>query len=185
MAEYLIELAQLARLLNPPLENRQFLDMAIQHFPQEVRSALIVAKPANFSEAVTLLKQLQGRKNLERANDFSVGPQNLNRRPNNRQHNFQSPGAGADAPRPTGSAQTSNETHGDSSQVRGSPPIQSAEWTNQGHQSSNNNWRRRGSGPNHGHGNHQGYRQEVADDRGGNGRFNGRPNGGQYSNRAP
>ena len=73
MAEYLIELAQLARLLNPPLENSKFLDMAIQHYPQDVRSALIVAKPANFGEAITLLKQLQGRKNVERASEFSLG----------------------------------------------------------------------------------------------------------------
>ena len=36
MAEYLIELAQLAKLLNPPLDNKQFLDLAIQHFPPDV-----------------------------------------------------------------------------------------------------------------------------------------------------
>ena len=62
MAGYLIELAQRARLLSPPLEDEEFLNLAIQHFQQEVRNALIVAKPANFAEAVTLLKQLQGRK---------------------------------------------------------------------------------------------------------------------------
>ena len=34
MVENLIELAQLARLLNPPLENKLLLDMAIKHYPQ-------------------------------------------------------------------------------------------------------------------------------------------------------
>ena len=65
MADYHIELAQLARLLTPPLEDQQFVDLAIQHFPHDVRSAMIVAKPSNFGEAVTLLNQLQGRKAAE------------------------------------------------------------------------------------------------------------------------
>lgn len=59
-----------------------------------MRNALIVAKPASFVEAVTLLKHLQGRKNLERASEFSLGPQNMNRPINNRQGNFQSPAPG-------------------------------------------------------------------------------------------
>ena len=62
MADYLIELAQLSRLLNPPLNDDKFLNLSIQHFPQDVRSALIVAKPADFSEAASLLRKLQCRK---------------------------------------------------------------------------------------------------------------------------
>ena len=60
MADYLIEFAQQARLLNLSLENKEFLDLTIHHYPQDVRNALIVARAANFGETVTLLKQLQG-----------------------------------------------------------------------------------------------------------------------------
>ena len=84
MADYLIELAQLARLLNQPLEDQEFLDLAIQHFPQEARSALIVAKPTDFGSAVKLLKQLQGRKVSERVASVNLGLYNQRRRGSNR-----------------------------------------------------------------------------------------------------
>ena len=71
MADYVIELAQLSLLLNPPLND--FLNLPIQHFPQEVRSALIVAKPTDFGEAVNLLKKLQGRKLSERNGEVNLG----------------------------------------------------------------------------------------------------------------
>ena len=73
MADYLIELAQLSRLLNPPLKDDEFLNLAIQHFPQEVRSALIVAKPTDFGETVSLLKKLQCRKLNERNGEVNLG----------------------------------------------------------------------------------------------------------------
>ena len=73
MVDYLIELAQLSRLLNPPLKDDEFFNLAIQHFPQEVRSALIVAKPADFGEAVSLLKKLQCRKLSERSGEVNLG----------------------------------------------------------------------------------------------------------------
>ena len=73
MADYLIELAQLSRLLNPPLKDDEFLSLAIQHFPQEVRSALIVAKPTDFGEAVSLLKKLQCRKLNKRNGEVNLG----------------------------------------------------------------------------------------------------------------
>ena len=46
MAEYLFELAQLAKLLSPLL----ITNNAIRHFPPDVRSALIVARPSNFAQ---------------------------------------------------------------------------------------------------------------------------------------
>ena len=93
-----------------PLDNKQFLDLAIQHFPPDVRSALIGAGPTNFAEAVVLLKQLQGRKVADRNSDFSSGQLNTSRRYNPRQNNFQSSGAGADHQSPTQSAQKSPGT---------------------------------------------------------------------------
>ena len=140
MAEHLIEPAQLARLLNPPLEDNVFLEMAINQYPQDVRNELIVAKPASFAEAVKLLKQLQGRKNIERSSEVSLDPQNLYRRPNNRQNNVQSPGSGADPTRPTGSAQMYRDSCKDSTQESGNPQDHNIEWKQQGHPISGNDW---------------------------------------------
>ena len=151
MAEYLIELAQLSKLLSPSLDNKQFLDLAIQHFPPDVRSALIVARPSSFVEAVVLLKQLQGRKVAERSSDLSSGQLNTSRRNNLRQNNFQPSGAGADHQRPTQSAQIGPENSEDSPQEGRSHPMQESEWTGRGNQQRGNHWTSRGSGPRFGH----------------------------------
>ena len=84
MADYLIELAQLARLLTLPLEDQQFLDLAIQHFPQYVRSVMIVAKPSNFGGAIMLLKQLQGQKAAEKGPEVNLGLYSGHRRNHNK-----------------------------------------------------------------------------------------------------
>ena len=185
MAEHLIELAQLARLLNPPLEDHVFLEMAINQYLQDVRNALIVAKPASFAEAVKLLKQLQGRKNLERNSEVSLGPQSLYRRPNSRQNNTQSPGSGADPTRSTTSVQAYRDSYDNSTHESGNALDHNVEWNRQGQQSSGNNWQGQTSGPNYGHQNNQNFRQEVTNNQGRNGQYRGRQNGGQYSNRPP
>ena len=61
LVEYCIELGGLNKLLDPPLDTRAFIDAVIQHYPDEVRNALIVAKLQDFDELLDLLKQLQDR----------------------------------------------------------------------------------------------------------------------------
>ena len=59
--EYCIELGQLGDLLDPPLNNQEFINAAILHYPDEMKNALIVAKPKDFEELICLLRQLQSR----------------------------------------------------------------------------------------------------------------------------
>lgn len=66
MADYFLELGQLSKLLDPPLLPREFIDIAAQHFPPEVRNVLIVARPQSFEDTTLLLKQLQSRTGIER-----------------------------------------------------------------------------------------------------------------------
>lgn len=96
MSDYFIEMAQLANLLNPPMEPKDFIDLVIQHYPQEIRNALIVAKPEGFGEAVALLKQLQNRKNAERL-DSGAETSTGNRRFPKREINAFFSGRGADS----------------------------------------------------------------------------------------
>ena len=185
MAEHLINLAQQARLLNPPLEDHVFLEMAINQYPPEIRNALIVARPTSFAEAVKLLKQLQGRKNLERYNEVNLGQQSLYRRLNSRQNHAQSPGSGADPTRPTTSAQAHGDMYENEAHESGNSPVHHTEWNRSGPQSNGNNWRRPTLGPNYGHQGQQNSRQEVSNNQGRNGQYRGRQNGGPYSNRPP
>ena len=185
MAEHLIELAQLARLLNPPLEDHIFLEMAINQYPQEVRNALIVAKPASIVEAVKLVKKLQGRKNLETNSEISLGQQSLYRRPSSHQNHAQSPGSGADPTRPTTSAQVHRDMYENVTHESGDSPAHHTEWNRSGPQYNENNWQGPTSGPNYGHQGQQNFRQEVTNNHGRNGQYRGRQNGGPYSNRPP
>ena len=99
MSDYFIELAQQASLLNPPLGPKEFIDIAIQHFPQDVRNGLIIAKPSNFSDMVTLLKLLQGRKNAEREGESSGSPNGSNKRVQRRDVKAITTGGGAQSTR--------------------------------------------------------------------------------------
>ena len=66
MAEYFIELRQLARLLDQPLPPRNFIEFLEHHFPAEIKSTLVVAKPQAFDETINLLKHLRCRKVSDR-----------------------------------------------------------------------------------------------------------------------
>ena len=125
MADYLIELGQLSRFLNPPLNDDEFLNLAIQHFPQEVRSALIVAKPAEFGEAINLLKKLQGRKLSERSGEVKLGIYNPGRQSPQGSEGHSVVGREAGASKTTG---TSPEVYGE--QANRSRKQNSNEWEN-------------------------------------------------------
>ena len=60
MADYFIQMGQLARLLEPPIPTNELISTIANHFTTEVRSAIIVSKPRNCEEMVNLLKELQG-----------------------------------------------------------------------------------------------------------------------------
>ena len=163
MADYVIELVQLARLLTPPLENQQFLDLAIQHFPQDVRYAMNVAKPSNFGEAVTLLKQLQRRKAAEKGSEVNLGIYNNNLRNLNKNNRSSSSGVN----RPVECPPSLVEEPGSFSQEQSSGRYQN----NQGNYNSNDqtwqvqdNWRNDNNAP-------RGYQNGRIDAHRGRGNF--------------
>lgn len=60
MADYFIQIGQLARLLDPPITPEELINLVANHFAPEIRSAIIVSKPRTCEQTVNLLKELQG-----------------------------------------------------------------------------------------------------------------------------
>lgn len=59
-AEYFLRIGQKARMLTPPILDQEFIKIIASHFPNDIKNALIVAKPVDFREAIELLKALYG-----------------------------------------------------------------------------------------------------------------------------
>ena len=57
---YLMKIAQIAKFLEPPIEERELISLIAGHFPSEIRSVIIVARPNTLKETMKLLKDLQG-----------------------------------------------------------------------------------------------------------------------------
>ena len=81
---------------------------------------MIVAKPNNFGEAVTLLKQLQGRKAAEKGSEINLGIYNNNRRNVNQRNGSSNSGGGADVNRPAECPPSLREEPGSFSQEQSS-----------------------------------------------------------------
>lgn len=64
MADYFIQLGQLARLLEPPIATSEVISLIANHYATEIRSAIIVSKPRDCEEMVNLLKELQGNQGI-------------------------------------------------------------------------------------------------------------------------
>ena len=60
MSENLMKIAQIDKFLEPPIEERELISLIAGHFPSEIRSAIIVARPNTLKETMKLLKDLQG-----------------------------------------------------------------------------------------------------------------------------
>ena len=60
MGEHMMKVAQIAKFLEPPIEEKELISLIAGHFPSEIRSAIIVARLNNLKEAMKLLKDLQG-----------------------------------------------------------------------------------------------------------------------------
>ena len=59
VTDYFLRYAQLSRLLEPPMPVADFIHHLSAHFPDNLRSHIIVAKPNTIKEAVALLTALQ------------------------------------------------------------------------------------------------------------------------------
>ena len=59
MAEYFIVMGQQARFLDPVVPIGEFIGLMANHYPLDVRSAIIVSKPQGPKETIKLLKELQ------------------------------------------------------------------------------------------------------------------------------
>ena len=59
MAEYFIVMGQQARFLDPAISMGEFIGLMANHYPLDVRSAIIVGKPQGPQETIKLLKELQ------------------------------------------------------------------------------------------------------------------------------
>lgn len=55
MIDYFLKMAEKAKLLNPPLSDKEFISSIINHFPQQTRNNLIVAKPSDYTQIIDLL----------------------------------------------------------------------------------------------------------------------------------
>ena len=54
-----MKLGQIAKFIDPSTSPQKLTALATNHFPAEVRSAVIIAKPNSFKDAIQLLKELQ------------------------------------------------------------------------------------------------------------------------------
>ena len=60
MADYFIQIGQLSKLLEPPIQPQELINIVANHYNPEIRSAIIISKPKSCEEMITLLKELQG-----------------------------------------------------------------------------------------------------------------------------
>lgn len=59
MADYFMKMGQKAKYLDPEIPTSEFLAHMANHFPSDIRSALIISKPRDAKEMLRLLKELQ------------------------------------------------------------------------------------------------------------------------------
>ena len=157
MADYFIQMGQLARLLEPPIPTDELINLIANHYTTDIRSAIIVSKPRNCEEIVNLLKELQGNQSSVQT---STRKTLSNRNQSMAEVNFLSHGGGAHyAPnRYTGQ------------EIRESPPRES-ENTNNNRPNRSNDWNRETHGYNGNvHGNDRQNRWGA--ERGVNSRYN-------------
>ena len=74
MADYFIQMGQLAKLLEPPISTSDMINQIANHFATDIRSAIIVSKPRNCEEMVSLLKKLQGNQGATQQVARELGP---------------------------------------------------------------------------------------------------------------
>jgi hypothetical protein len=54
----MMKMAQIAKFLEPPIEERELISLIAGHFPSEIRSAIIDARPNTLEETMRLLEDL-------------------------------------------------------------------------------------------------------------------------------
>ena len=59
MVEYFIRLGQQAKFLEPPVPMEEFIIAIANHYPPEIRSAIVISRPHSVTEMMNLLKELQ------------------------------------------------------------------------------------------------------------------------------
>lgn len=93
MIDYFLEMAELGRQVDPPLNELELLETVINHFQDSVRLNLIVAKPRSCAEMLELLGAFEQR-NMYR-NRFNYGNSNNSRYQSN--NGYSNSGVGARA----------------------------------------------------------------------------------------
>lgn len=60
LVDYFLKYALLAKKLDPPLADAEFIQLMTAHMPENIRNHMIVARPPTIHDAVSLLTDLQG-----------------------------------------------------------------------------------------------------------------------------
>lgn len=82
LVDYFLKYALLARKLDPPLSDTEFIQLMTAHMPDDIRNHLIVARPPTIHEAVSLLTDLQRTTAPQANNRFTTNERGRDRPPN-------------------------------------------------------------------------------------------------------
>ena len=93
MGEHMMKMVQIAKFLEPPIEERELISLIAGHFPSEIRSAIIVAIPNTLKETMRLLKDLQGHDETNRNREINTNKEGnfrglTHQGRNDRQYNY-------------------------------------------------------------------------------------------------
>ena len=92
MSEHLMKMSQITKFLEPPIEEWELISLIVGHFPSEIRSVIIVARPNTLKEPMKLLKDLKGHNETNRNREINPNEEGNSRVPaqqgrNDRQYN--------------------------------------------------------------------------------------------------